>query len=92
MCPPVADASTVPVRTGAPGPSDPSVLAARIRGLVREAGVQRCGITGIELGADEGHLRDWLARGVHRSVDWMARHGGKRSRPQGLVPGTISVI
>ncbi|HEY4529569.1 MAG TPA: tRNA epoxyqueuosine(34) reductase QueG [Luteimonas sp.] len=92
MCPPVADASTVPVRTGAPGPSDPSVLAARIRGLVREAGFQRCGITGIELGADEGHLRDWLARGFHGSMDWMARHGDKRSRPQELVPGTISVI
>lgn len=73
-------------------PPDPAALAARIRTLVREAGFQRCGITGIDLGEDEGHLRDWLARGFHGSMDWMARHGDKRSRPQELVPGTVSVL
>ncbi|MBB6598957.1 tRNA epoxyqueuosine(34) reductase QueG [Luteimonas sp. MC1825] len=67
-------------------------LATRIRDLVREAGFQRCGISGIELGADEGHLRDWLARGFHGSMDWMARHGDKRSRPADLLPGTVSVL
>src|SRR5690606_40062615 len=71
---------------------DPVLLAARIRTLARDAGFQRCGITGIDLGADEGHLRDWLARGFHGSMDWMARHGDKRSRPQELVAGTHSVL
>ncbi|MGY1529512.1 tRNA epoxyqueuosine(34) reductase QueG [Luteimonas sp. A649] len=87
-----ADASgAVPPQAHA-NPPDPTALAARIRALVREAGFQRCGITGIDLGDDEGHLRDWLARGFHGSMDWMARHGDKRSRPQELVPGTISVL
>ena len=73
-------------------PADPALLALRIKALAREAGFQRCGIAGIELGADEAYLRDWLANGLHGSMDWMARHGDKRSRPQELVPGTLRVI
>ena len=68
------------------------VLADRIKALVREAGFQRCGISGIDLGEDEGHLRDWLARGLHGSMDWMARHGERRARPAELVPGTLRVL
>ena len=73
-------------------PADPALLALRIKALAREAGFQRCGIAGIELGADEAYLRDWLANGLYGSMDWMARHGDKRSRPQELVPGTLRVI
>ncbi len=71
---------------------DPAALAARVRGLAREFGFQRCGIAGVELGEDEAHLRDWLAQGLYGSMDWMARHGDLRSRPQELLPGTLRVI
>jgi len=71
---------------------DYAKLAARIRGLALELGFQRCGIADIELGTDEDHLRDWLARGLYGSMDWMARHGDKRSRPGELWPGTLRVI
>ena len=71
---------------------DYTALAMRVRELAREFGFQRCGITGIELGDDEDYLRDWLAQGLYGSMDWMARHGGKRSRPDDLVPGTLRVI
>jgi epoxyqueuosine reductase len=71
---------------------DPSALAAGIKALARDAGFQRCGIAGVELGDDETHLRDWLANGLYGSMDWMARHGDKRSRPHELVPGTLRVI
>lgn len=71
---------------------DPLALAARIKALARASGFQRCGIAGIELGEDEQHLRDWLANGLYGSMDWMARHGDKRSRPHELVPGTVRVI
>ncbi|MFC3715310.1 tRNA epoxyqueuosine(34) reductase QueG [Luteimonas soli] len=71
---------------------DYSALARRIRSLAREAGFQRCGIAGIELGEDEQHLRDWLANGLYGSMEWMARHGDKRSRPAELIPGTLRVI
>jgi epoxyqueuosine reductase len=71
---------------------NPSQLADRIRALARELGFQRVGIAGVDLPEDEGHLRDWLAHGLYGSMEWMARHGDKRSRPGDLVPGTIRVI
>jgi epoxyqueuosine reductase len=76
-----------------PTPSHPApegnVLAAQIRALASELGFQRVGIAGVDLAADEGHLRDWLTQGLYGSMDWMARHGDKRSRPGELVPGTV---
>ncbi len=75
-----------------PAPADPAQLALRIRELAREAGFQRCGIAGIELGEDEAHLAEWLAQGLYGTMEWMARHGTMRSRPAELVPGTVRVI
>jgi epoxyqueuosine reductase len=80
-------ATTAPTNT-----ADLPALAQRIKALARASGFQRCGISGIELGADEDHLRDWLAQGLYGSMDWMARHGEKRSRPDELIPGTVRVI
>ena len=71
---------------------DLAAVALRIKALARDAGFQRCGISGVELGDDEGHLRDWLANGLHGSMDWMARHGARRARPAELVPGTLRVL
>jgi epoxyqueuosine reductase len=73
-------------------PADPQAFAVRIRELAREFGFQRCGITGIDLGPDEAHLRDWLAEGLYGSMEWMARHGTLRARPAELLPGTVRVI
>lgn len=67
-------------------------LAQRIKRLARELGFQRCGISDIDLGADEAYLREWLANGLYGSMDWMARHGDKRSRPDELIPGTLRVV
>ena len=72
--------------------ADAQRLAAEIKQVARELGFQRCGITGVELADDETHLRDWLAQGLHGSMDWMARHGDKRARPDALIPGTLRVI
>ena len=55
-------------------------------------GFQRCGISDIALDEDAGHLRDWLAQGLYGTMDWMARHGELRTRPQDLAPGTVRVI
>ena len=71
---------------------DPDAIALRIRALASAAGFQRFGISGIELGEDEAHLRSWLAEGLYGDMAWMARHGSKRSRPQELVPGTLRVV
>jgi epoxyqueuosine reductase len=81
-----------PAARAAPINADLPALARRIKALAQASGFQRCGISGIELGADEDHLRDWLAQGLYGSMDWMARHGEKRSRPDELIPGTVRVI
>jgi len=67
-------------------------FAQRLKALALGAGFQRVGISGVELGDDEVHLRDWLAQGLHGSMEWMARHGDKRSRPGELLPGTLRVL
>ena len=71
---------------------DPGALARRVRTLASELGFQRCGISGIELGEDEAHLRDWLAKGLYGTMEWMARHADKRASPGELIPGTLRVI
>lgn len=58
----------------------------------RELGFQAVGITHIDLREDEAALERWLALGRHGEMNYMARHGEKRSRPEALVPGTLSVI
>ncbi|KAF1695688.1 tRNA epoxyqueuosine(34) reductase QueG [Pseudoxanthomonas koreensis] len=84
--------SDVPPTVASHGCANPAAVARRVRELARESGFQRCGISGVELGEDEDHLRDWLARGLYGTMEWMARHGDKRSRPRELVPGTLRVI
>ncbi|HSM11702.1 MAG TPA: tRNA epoxyqueuosine(34) reductase QueG [Lysobacter sp.] len=71
---------------------DAAAVARRVRELAGESGFQRCGISDIDLGEDEAHLRDWLAQGLYGSMHWMARHGTVRARPEQLLPGTLRVI
>ncbi len=72
--------------------ADMAQLSLRIRQLAREAGFQRCGISGVDLGEDEAYLADWLGQGLYGTMEWMARHGAMRARPQELLPGTVRVI
>ena len=67
-------------------------LAGDIRAWGAELGFQQIGISDCELAAAESRLRAWLERGWHGEMDYMARHGVKRSRPAELVPGTLRVI
>jgi epoxyqueuosine reductase len=71
---------------------DFSVLAAKIRQWGRELGFQAVGIADTDLSTHETHLLDWLRREYHGEMDYMRRHGTKRSRPQVLVPDTVSII
>lgn len=67
-------------------------LADNIKLWGRELGFQQVGITDIDLAEAEGRLQEWLAKGYHGSMDWLAAHGNKRSRPAELLPGTVRVI
>ena len=78
-----------------PDPATPpslASLAAQLKHWGRELGFQAIGISDIELAEDEARLFDWLAVGHHGEMDYMQRHGSKRSRPAELEPGTIRVI
>jgi len=67
-------------------------LARDIKRWGLELGFQQLGITDTGLDEAEQQLQAWLARGFHGEMDFMARHGSKRSRPAQLVPGTLRVI
>jgi epoxyqueuosine reductase len=78
--------------TSLASPDTPQALAERIKTWGCELGFQQIGITDTDLAHAEPRLLDWLARGYHGEMDYMARHGTKRSRPAELVTGTLSVI
>jgi epoxyqueuosine reductase len=67
-------------------------LLPQIRQWAEELGFQQLGVTHIDLGEHEGYLQKWLDAGYHGSMDYMAKHGSKRSHPEQLVPGTCRVI
>jgi epoxyqueuosine reductase len=67
-------------------------LAAEVKALGRELGFAKIGIAGIDLAADERRLEAWLAAGRHGAMEYMRRHGRKRTRPADLVEGTVRVI
>jgi epoxyqueuosine reductase len=67
-------------------------LAEEIKTWGVELGFQAVGIAGVDLGGAESELLEWLGRGFHGEMDYMARHGVRRSRPAELVPGTVRVI
>jgi len=67
-------------------------LADRIKHWGQDLGFDAVGITDTDLLEAEQHLQRWLNKGFHGDMQWMARHGSKRTRPEELVPGTIRVI
>jgi epoxyqueuosine reductase len=58
----------------------------------RELGFQQIGIADTDLRPHEQRLQEWLAKGHHGEMSWMAEHGSKRSRPDELLPGTVRII
>jgi epoxyqueuosine reductase len=71
---------------------DASLTREDLLSMARTEGFADIGVAGIELAEDEAHLAAWLDAGMHGEMDYMARHGTRRSRPQELIPGTLRVI
>jgi epoxyqueuosine reductase len=67
-------------------------LALRVKRWGHEVGFDAVAISGTDLAAEEARLMEWLGRGWHGEMDYMARHGTRRARPALLVPGTVSVV
>ncbi len=67
-------------------------LVTQLKEWARELGFDGLGITDTDLSAVEPRFLAWLEKGFHGEMDYMARHGTKRTRPAELVPGTVRVI
>ncbi|WP_455202736.1 tRNA epoxyqueuosine(34) reductase QueG [Kaarinaea lacus] len=67
-------------------------LAHHIKSRATALGFQGVGISNTELEEAETHLVNWLDAGFQGDMEYMQRHGTKRSRPAELEPGTVSVI
>jgi epoxyqueuosine reductase len=67
-------------------------LRSELAMLARNRGFDAIGVANITIPADAAHLRRWLAEGKHGEMEYMARHGTRRTRPDELVPGTVRVL
>lgn len=67
-------------------------LSENIKLWGKALGFQEVGISDIDLKDQESKLQSWLDNNYHGEMDYMAKHGMKRARPDELLPGTLSVI
>ena len=73
---------------------DYTTLAIDIKAWGKELGFQdiRIADAHADMSAVELDFFKWLEQGHHGSMDYMARHGTKRTRPDELEPGTQRII
>lgn len=64
----------------------------KLRQWATELGFDQLSVSSTQLSTAENHLAAWLKQNFHGDMDYMQRHGLKRSRPEILIPGTNSVI
>lgn len=69
-----------------------TTLANEIKSWARELGFQQCGIALADLGEEKQRLDEWLARGYHGEMHWLAEHRGMKTQPTLLLEGTIRAI
>ncbi len=67
-------------------------LAASIKTWGGDLGFEHVGIADLDLGEAPRRLRDWLDRGFHGEMDYMARRAHLRASPAALHPGTVRVV
>lgn len=67
-------------------------LSADIKSWGLALGFNQIGITDTDLQAAEVKHQAWVAKSFHGEMDYMAKHGLKRTRPAELVPNTLRVI
>ncbi len=71
---------------------DYNELLLQINRWSKKLGFQQLGISDTKLSQAENRLMNWLDNGLHGDMDYMQKHGTKRSRPNELEKGTLRVI
>jgi len=71
---------------------DFTLLTRDIKRWGQALGFAQVGISDIDLSTAEARLVNWLNNGFHGSMNYMERHGQRRSRPAELEPGTLRII
>ncbi len=69
-----------------------NTLAQSIKNWGETLGFQHVGISDTRLVEAENHLQNWVKKGFHGEMDYMHKHGLKRSRPELLIEGTQRII
>ena len=67
-------------------------LKKKIVKWAKEYKFSNVGFTDIDLSIEEERLKDWLNNKFHGDMHYMEKHGEKRTKPELLTPGTISII
>ncbi|WP_029407794.1 tRNA epoxyqueuosine(34) reductase QueG [Thiomicrorhabdus sp. Milos-T2] len=67
-------------------------LATLIKIWGKELGFADIGISDTDLSDYEARYFNWIGENFHGEMEYMKRHGTKRTRPNELEPGTVSVI
>lgn len=77
----------------------PTLTAAQLSSLKADIvrwgeqfGFNAVGISDVNLAVAEQRLEEWLGANRHGAMDYMQRHGRRRSRPELLVADTVRVI
>ena len=67
-------------------------LTEKIKQWSEELGFSQVGFSDIDLSEHEATFTQWIDNNYHGNMDYMARHGLMRTRPNELVEGTLSCI
>lgn len=71
----------------------PALLTAELKARALAEGFDKVGVVRAETLADErARLEEWLRRGFHAEMAWMARDTERRTDPRQLLPGARSVV
>lgn len=65
-------------------PIDFKHLSAEIKRWGKALGLSDIGITDTQLQTAETEHQAWINKGFHGDMDYMAKHGTKRTRPCGI--------
>jgi epoxyqueuosine reductase len=68
-------------------------LTAEVKRRALELGFEKVGVVRAEpLAEERARLEEWLARGYHAEMEWMARGTRRRTDPREILPGARSVV